>query len=561
MRALGRLLPLLALPALLLAALPTRETAGVGIGVDVAPIESDTPTTVDPLAAPGREMAARGREVAATDRSGRVLTRRVGPEVDPGRLSALATRIDSTLSGLRWRKTRFALLMVDGETGDTLYARSPHEPMAPASNLKLLTTAAALHLLGPTFQWVTYLTTEAPTADGVVLGDVVLYGTGDPALGPGSSREPGAFDDMAAQLLARGIHRIEGRVLGDGTYFSGPVRLAEWDPRDLNDWFAAASPALAYNRNVVQIRVQPSTAGSAPIVHTDPASGGVEIDNQGSTSPSRPAATMHFLRDDPDQPIRIVGEVARGGRDVYRSMTVQDPVRFAAHGLTAALRAAGIEVTGTPGTVERRAQSTLSRSRIFAAGGPRVLARHRSAPLVDALAVVNLESHNLYADLVLKTLGRVVAGDGSYAGGARVIEGFATGELGLPEGAVHLLDGSGLAADNRVTAGALVAALRFTLESSSGEAFVEMLPEAGTRQLRRMERTPAARNLRAKTGTIEGVSALSGLVYSADGRPIVFAIVGNDLPSAFGAKRLEDAIGAALAAWTSAPSATGSPRP
>jgi D-alanyl-D-alanine carboxypeptidase/D-alanyl-D-alanine-endopeptidase (penicillin-binding protein 4) len=163
---------------------------------------------------------------------------------------------------------------------------------------------------------------------------------------------------------------------------------------------------------------------------------------------------------------------------------------------------------------------------------------------------VNLESHNLYADLVLKTLGRVIEGEGSFAAGARVIERFAVEEVGVAEGSLRILDGSGLAAENLVTPSALVAVLRHVLSSPYGVQFLETLPEAGTRQLRRMTRTAAARNLRAKTGTIEGVSALSGLVRSADGRPIVFSIIGNDLSSAWGAKRLEDELGEVFASWS-----------
>ena len=127
---------------------------------------------------------------------------------------------------------------------------------------------------------------------------------------------------------------------------------------------------------------------------------------------------------------------------------------------------------------------------------------------------------------------------------------FVVDEVGVPEGSLHILDGSGLAAENLVTPSALVAVLRHVLASPYGEPFLETLPEAGTSQLRRMTRTAAARNLRAKTGTIQGVSALSGLVLSADGRPIVFSIIGNDLSSAWGAKRLEDEIGEVFASWS-----------
>ena len=464
--------------------------------------------------------------------------------------TALQRQIDGILAGNRWRRSQFGVLAVDGETGDTLYARNPRVAMSPASNLKVLTSAVALHLLGPDFRWMTWVTTDAPIVNGVVQGDVILYGTGDPALRP-SRREVGALDALAAELRANGIRRIEGRILGDATYFSGPDRLDAWDPRDLNDWFAAASPALSYNENVVQLRVEPSVAGAAPTVHFDPNHGGVAVDNQARTTAGRASGRIHMLRDAPTQPIRVVGELQRGARDVYRSMTVQDPVLFTAHGFDSALRNAGITIGGRPGTIRDPQDSPLGGDRVFTAGEHQVLASHRSAPLAEALSVVNLESHNLFADLVLRTLGRVFAGEGSYEAGARVVEGFMVDELGVDPGEVHLIDGSGLAADNRASPAALVAVLTHALTSGYGEVLLETLPEAGTRQLRRMVRTPAARNLRAKTGTIEGVSALSGMVRTADDRPVVFAIIGNDLPSAWGAKRLEDEIGATLAGWSS----------
>ncbi|NNF38667.1 MAG: D-alanyl-D-alanine carboxypeptidase/D-alanyl-D-alanine-endopeptidase [Gemmatimonadetes bacterium] len=524
------------------------------------PVDMEGPTAQEPsaLRTDGVESGQPSAGLSTTIHPGDGPGLEAGPVLHPRPPSpplatareALQRSIDGILGGTRWRGSEFGVLVVDGETGDTLYARQPHVALAPASNLKVLTTAAALHLLGPDFRWMTWVTTDAPIVDGVVQGDVILFGTGDPFLRP-SRAEVGALDALAAALRDRGIRRVEGRVLGDATYFSGPDRLEAWDPRDLNDWFAAASPALSYNGNMVQLRVEASTAGSPPRVHTDPAHEGVAVDNEARTSSGRPASRLQVLRDAPTEPIRIVGEIQRGGRDVYRSMTVQDPVLFTAHGFDRALRDAGIRVVGEPGTIRESSRSPLAGQRVFTAGDHEVLASHRSPPLLEALAIVNIESHNLFADLVLRTLGRVEAGEGSYAAGAAVVEGFAVDEVGVGPDEVRLVDGSGLAADNRASPGALVAVLRHALASGYGEALLETLPEAGTRQLRRMARTPAARNLRAKTGTIEGVSALSGLVRTADDRPAVFSIMGNDLPSAWGAKRLEDEIGAAVAGWSS----------
>lgn len=469
-----------------------------------------------------------------------------------GALAQLAARLNGVLDESRWSRSTFGVLVVDGETGDTVFARGDDQPLAPASNMKVLTTAAALHYLGPDFRWSTWVTTEAPIVDGVVQGDLVLYGTGDPSLAPSARGEAGALDRLADSLAARGIREVRGRVLGDASYFGGDPRRGEWDPRDLNDWFAAASTALGYNENVVQLRVEATVAGQPPVIHFDPPVSGVEIDNQARTVAGRPSSRLHVLRDHPDEPIQIVGEIAASARDVYRTMTVQDPNGFAAHAFTGALERAGIRVAGEPGIVLDPSQSSLSASRIFTADSHRVLATHRSEPLTRALERVNQESHNLYADLVLKTLGRAVVGDGSFEGGARAVRLYLRDEVGIDPAELVMLDGSGLAADNRTTPGVLVSTLRHALASPLGSIYFETLPEAGTSHMRRMTRTAAARNLRAKTGTIEGVSALSGIVRSADDRPLLFSIVGNDLPSSWGAKRLEDEIGAALASWSGA---------
>lgn len=550
--------------ALLVGAFFWPGAGGVGLVGTSWPLAADAPQ--DPDDRPGPDVGVTPdatphpswSPVSAREHPGDVeggpgvlVARRDAIATPPRALQRLAGRIQEVASAPRWQRARLGILARDGETGETLFSQGADSTLVPASNLKILTTAAALYLLGPDYRWVTWVTTEAPIVDGVVQGDVVLYGTGDPGLEPSSIRDPSAFDALAETLLDAGIRRIDGRIVGDASYFSGPERVEDWDPRDLNDWFAAASTALSYNENVVQLRVEATEAEQPPEIHSDPSHGGFGYENLATTVPSRPRERMHVLRDEPLDPIRIVGHIARGGRDVYRTMTVQDPPLFAAHGFQAALERAGIAVGRDPIAIRDRAQSALSPARVFTGGQHRVLARHRSPPLIEALAVVNLESHNLYADLVLKTLGRVFTGEGSFEAGARVIERFAVDEVGVAPGALTIRDGSGLAATNSVTPEAMVEVLRHILSSPFGEAFLATLPEAGTRQLRRMERTAAARNLRAKTGTIEGVSALSGLVYSADGRPIVFSIIGNGFSSAWGAKRLEDDIGAVLAEWSS----------
>ncbi len=490
-------------------------------------------------------------------------------------LAGLRTDLDAVLGSVRWRRATFGVLAVSLDSGDTLYSREPTQALAPASNQKLFTTAAALHYLGPDYRWLTMLMSDAPLEQGHLRGDLILYGTGDPGISDRFYPSRGAvLDSLALQLRDAGVRTVEGRVLGDGTFFQGPERSDRWDPRDLNEWFTAASDALSYNENVVSLRVEPTVAGVPPAIHSLPDQGGVAVRNDALTVSGGASQRLALVRTDPTAPIVVEGQMNRGSREVWRQMTVQDPALFTAHAMVQALERAGIVVLGSPGVVTDGTASLEGERRVFAAGGDgaartRVLALHRSRPLSDYIEVVNQESHNLFADLILKTIGRSVEGEGSFEAGARAVERFLTRVVGVPEGDVHMFDGSGLAADNRATPAALVAVLSYMTTTAEWPVLRESLPEAGTRHLRRMQRTAAARNLRAKTGTIEGVSALSGIVQTAGGERVVFSIVGNRLPSSWGAKRLEDRIGARLAdvvrlpgaaaAAESPPSAAASP--
>ena len=164
----------------------------------------------------------------------------------------------------------------------------------------------------------------------------------------------------------------------------------------------------------------------------------------------------------------------------------------------------------------------------------------------EYLTVVNHESHNLFAESIFKTMGKVVMGQGSFGGGARAVRSYTAREVGLDDRDMVAVDGSGLSESNRVTAGSLVAILQYVAASPQWDVFVTTLPQAGG-SLRRMYRTRAAGNLRAKTGTIDGVSALTGVVSARGGERLLFSILSNRVPSTSAAKRIEDRIGSRLA--------------
>jgi D-alanyl-D-alanine carboxypeptidase/D-alanyl-D-alanine-endopeptidase (penicillin-binding protein 4) len=466
---------------------------------------------------------------------------------------ALRAELEGAVGSLGGRTARLGVLALSLETGDTLFAHAAHEPMAPASNMKLLTTAAALHYLGPDYRYRTFLLAGGPLENGRLRGDLILYGTGDPGLSdqlPNGQTAP--LEALADSLAAAGVRVIEGDVVGDGSFFTGPLLGDGWEADDLNDWFAAPTSGLSFNENVVTLRLVPTTVGIPPEVLTIPE--GAEIPM--TLSVGERGGRVRIRRTDPLQPIAIEGTLAPGGREVWRQMTVSDPPRYAASVFRHVLESRGIAVVGGVRTIADGAASPVTAHTLWAPAvrpgeqRPRVIASHQSPPLLEYLKIVNKKSHNLFAELTLKTLGRVVGGEGSYEGGARVVRRFLAEEVGADTTGLSVLDGSGLSSLNRVRPATFVDVLGHMARTPLWDAYWETLPEAGNpRELRRMYRTPAAGNLRAKTGTIAHVSALSGVVRSANGERIVFSILANDVPSTFGAKRIEDRIGARLASF------------
>ncbi|HEX8362099.1 MAG TPA: D-alanyl-D-alanine carboxypeptidase/D-alanyl-D-alanine-endopeptidase [Longimicrobium sp.] len=391
-------------------------------------------------------------------------------------VAELGRDLRAILRGPGMGGARHGVLVVSLDRGDTLFSWNADARLTPASNLKLFSTAAALHYLGGDFRWSTYLLADGEVSGGVLQGDLVLFGTGDPTLGsgrfPGTSR---ALDALADSLRARGVRQVAGSLVADGSFFDPRLRAEGWTPDDLRQWYGAPVSALVTAENL---------GGGRPV----------------------------------DEPVRVAGERFR-----------------------AALSRAGIRVRGGLRTVREPAASRAG----FHGPGPtgRVLAVHRSPTLAEVVRVTNHVSHNLFADEALRTVGRVAGGQGSFAAGERAVAQMLAGSA-----APRMLDGSGLSRLDRASARTVIDLLARMSRSPEGAAFRASLPVAGTQAgLRRMFDTGAAGNLRAKTGTLATVSALSGYVTAANGERLAFSIITNDVGQTSAAKEAENRFGARLA--------------
>jgi len=494
----------------------------------------------------------------------------------PPELADLRRELDRILASSGVRGGKWGILAVSLDRGDTLLAVNPDDPMIPASNQKLLTTAAALHALGPDFRYETFLLADGSLSQGILEGDLVLYGTGDPSLSRKFYRSESApLDTLAQRVVDAGVREVSGDLVVDGSYFSGPDLHPEWDPRDLNDPFAAPVSAVSYNENLLTVRVEAADAPQVPpLIETMPPGSGIPVVNTAVTTAPGTRSRVWLFRETPRDPVGIEGEIPLGGRDVWRELPVPDPLSFTGRELLLALEARGIRVNGQVRIVRDPKQSILPPNQARGnpeASAPRILGRLTSPPLLDILTVVNKESNNLLAETVAKTLGRITLGEGSFQGGTEAVGRFLTRDVGIASDQFQIRDGSGLSFGNHVSARALIDLLTFMAQSPEWEDFWSTLPIAGVRrELGRMGGSPASRNLRAKTGTMHGVSALSGMVRTRSGERVLFSILSNEVSSEYRAKRVEDQLGIRLAslnrpsvggpatAVTSDPSSSGS---
>src|SRR5688572_426749 len=384
----------------------------------------------------------------------------VAPAAIAPNVSSLRTDLEQILNRPRWNGDRWSVMVVSLDRGDTLFAHGADEKLAPASNMKLFTTAAALYYLGPDYRYNTFLMATGPVQDGVIAGDLVVYGTGDPTFSDRFGNRAAVFQAFADTLTALGIREVRGDIIGDGSYFQGTGAGEGWQESYMNAAYAASAGALSFAENVAMLQIRPGAqVGWRPEVELVPGGEGVAIVNQATTVAGR-GTNIHAARVAYDGPIAIRGHISRGSAPVLRSVPVSDPARFAAAAFREVLSRQGITVTGAVRSVSIEAESPVTGRSVFAPAldsrAPvRVLAVHTSEPLLQILEIINKRSHNLMAEQVLRTVGRVAVGEGSVEGGRRAIQHMLEREGHSPN-AVTMYDGSGLSVLNRASAAGIV---------------------------------------------------------------------------------------------------------
>ena len=419
--------------------------------------------------------------------------REVADPSDPReqRIAKLRDRLVAVLHEPPLNRTKVGVEVMQASNGDVLFAHNAAVQFNPASNTKILTTAAAMSYLGADYRYHTALYGPEPDADGVVHGDVVLRGSGDPSLTTTDVAE------IARALSARGVRRIEGNLYADPRFHA-----RDHKPDDPGD----GEGALILNRNTYGVRVRPGDVGHPAIVSVEPRVDLFGIENQTTTvRGKRSRLRIDSYRKDDRLIITVRGRITENRDDYVDLRRLADGSLLAASVLRSAFGDFGIEITG--------------RVRGGNVPATTMLAEHVSAPLSEVCRISNKPSNNFVAEAIYKTLGGELYGaPGTLAKGTRAIMDYLT-SVGIKPGAYKIVNGSGLTHENRITPQDLSSLLRkIYYDLSVAPEFMTSLAIAGIDGTirNRFMGTDAVGLVRAKTGTLNGVSALSGYVGDKD---------------------------------------------
>jgi serine-type D-Ala-D-Ala carboxypeptidase/endopeptidase (penicillin-binding protein 4) len=465
-------------------------------------------------------------------------------------------RVEQTLSAPGADKGLWGVLVTDAATGEVLYTLHADSYFAPASDVKLFTTAFALATLGPGYRIRTTISASGPLDDtGVLRGNLILNGAGDANLsnrkfpyqnkiereGP---REK-VLAEMADAVAARGVKEITGDVIADDSVFQPERFPSGWTIDDMLWPYGAAVSAIAINDNTFTLEIRPGVReGDVATFIVSPAVDFYTIENLVRTGARGSEQTLAVAREPGSRSIRIGGSIPAGTQPRRLNIAIEEPAEYAAKLLANLLEARGIRIDGSA-----RARHAGEPAVVGAEARPGItLAEHMSWPLADEVRLVNKNSLNLHAELLLLVAAREKTGATTRKEALKLAADFFR-TADIADGDVKLSDGSGLSRRNLLTPRAIVQILNYAGTQPWGEIYRSSLAIAGEDGTLsgRMKQTAAAGRVFAKTGTIEHANSLSGYATTLRGERLIFSIFGNNNNlSVQAANNVIDAIAVAM---------------
>lgn len=429
------------------------------------------------------------------------------PEVSSSLSRTDKREILSFISSSSKKNGTLGIVVRAADTGETVFRYNSEKSFIPASNNKILSSVAALSLLGKDFRFRTEFYLGGGIHGNVAHGGLYVKGFGDPTI------DLEKLELIAKRIKNLGVSRIDGGILLDGSYFDETYYGEGWDPEWVGEAFCPPVAAISFNYNSAKIKVSASRAGMPAYVSAEPKEFPFAIKSRVLTSRRRSGVMAEFGS---RNQIRLSGYVSSRRKRETLEMSVPDPFFYFGEMLRATLEKKGVRVDGRV----RRARVPKWAGAVFT---------HYSEPLGVVIREYNKESVNIIGESLVKVLGaRFMKEPGSWKTGTYVIRDYLAG-VGV-SGDVSVVDGSGLSRMNKVSPGDLAEVLlRAYKNPEISKEFLESLPVAGVDGTLEKRFYELKGRVYAKTGYLEGARSLSGYVFARDGRTYVFSIISNGM--------------------------------
>ncbi|MGI9036669.1 MAG: D-alanyl-D-alanine carboxypeptidase/D-alanyl-D-alanine endopeptidase, partial [Pyrinomonadaceae bacterium] len=454
-------------------------------------------------------------------------------------LPELQEKIRAVLARPELRRGQVGVKIVSLDTGKVLFENNSEKYLMPASNMKNFTISTAFDRLSPDFRFVTSVYAAAtPDASGTIHGNLTIYGRGDPSIS--TAFNDGDYykgmDALAQKIVQSGVKKIEGDLVGDESYFNSDAIPATWEWNDLQWYYGAEVSALTVNDNSLDLIVRPgASVGASASAQLLPNAYGMILLNRIITTAAGTKRDITVYRRLGSNVLEISGTIPVNLDKYQAEVAAYRPANVFVSMLRGLLEQKGVTITGQTKVVNAH-DKMLAPAAAVSQTPPVEITRLESVPLSIIAAKTMEPSQNLYTELILRAIGEQ-AGDKtdpkktSEAKGLEVVQNFLA-QAGIAPGSVLQYDGCGLSRHDLVTPDSVARLYSYMNAQPYAQSWRDALTIAGVDGTlkNRFVGTPAANNVRGKTGTIDQVSALSGYVTTANGERLAFSVLTNAIP-------------------------------
>lgn len=439
--------------------------------------------------------------------------------------SKLQTEIDTLNKDEALKHGTWSLCVIDLDSGKVIASNFPEKSMIPASTMKILTTGAAMGLLGSDYRYTTYIEYDGTydSLAGIIYGNVYVRGTGDPTLGSSQLKTDSVNGilGLPKRLKKMGIKVIEGNLYGDHTFFSDNPLPDGWTWGDLGQYYGAGTSGLDYKDNKVTLYFNSMKGDSGRLEKVVPKPRGVNYTTYVTADGKKDEAYVYGAPNGNN--FMIFGSIPAGKKEYEVDASNPDPALTCVLDLYDGLSAQGIAVRGSAyswGRVEQRNAKPVTR---------KTLTTYSSVSLSKIIEITNKKSDNIYAEQLLRTLGAIKGAGGTTEAGAVVVKNYWQSQ-GVDVGGMYVMDGSGLSRSDLVTTLQQATILYKISKMPWFAQFDASLPVAGKdgSMTSLCKGTCAENNMRAKTGYINRARGYAGYVKLKDGRTVSFSLLANN---------------------------------